>query len=132
MVASAALPPCPAGASATRPNPSTFPVTVVLPGSVICARSAPLDLTLLGRIEVHLHVERVGGGVQRLRTRLGGSAELAGDLGDPHRLGQEDRVTEGKRAGHVNALAALERLERRLVFVVKASPAPRTCRLRLS
>ena len=48
------------------------------------------------------------------RTRPGGSAELAGDLGDPHRLGQEHRVTEGERAGHVSALAALERLERLL------------------
>ena len=114
IVASAALLSCPAGASATRSEP------VDLPRHRRAARQRdlraipPLDLTLLGRIEVHLHVERAGGGVQRLGTRLGGCAELAGDLGDPHRLGQEDRVTEGKRAGHVNALAALERPERLL------------------
>ena len=39
MVASAACRPCPAGVWATRPNPATRPVTGVLPGSVIWARS---------------------------------------------------------------------------------------------
>ena len=75
---------------------------------------APLDLALIGRIEAHLHVQRVGGGVQRLGARPRRSAELAADLRDPHRFGQEDRVAEGERAGHVHALAALERLRARL------------------
>ena len=134
MVASAALLSGPAGAWATRPEP------VDLPGHRRVARQrdlravARLDLTLLRRVEVHLHLERVGGGVQDRRTRLGGSAELAGHLGDPHRLGQEHRITEVERAGHVDALAALEHLQRllRLRTVKDVAGAAPACRLRLS
>src|SRR6266511_597103 len=39
MVAAPAPVFCPAGTSATLPSRSTFPVTDLLPGSVICARS---------------------------------------------------------------------------------------------
>ena len=34
----------------------------MLPGSVIRARIAALDLTLVGRVEVQLHVQRAGRG----------------------------------------------------------------------
>ena len=103
-----------AGAWATRPNRATLPVTGVLPGSVIWARSPFLTSPCwdASRFTCTCSVSDVA--LQDRCTRPGGSAELAGHLGDPHRLGQEDRVTEGERAGHVEALAALERLERLL------------------
>ena len=71
MVASAALLPCPAGASATRPKPVDLARHRRVARQRDLRAIAPLDLTLLGRIEVHLHVERVGGGVQRLAHPAG-------------------------------------------------------------
>ena len=47
---------CPAGTWATLPSRSTFPVTEMLPGSVIRAGVALLHLTPLRRLEVHLHL----------------------------------------------------------------------------
>ena len=124
----------PAGAWAMRPKPATVPVTGVLPGSVICARSPCLTATLLRRRRgspARAACPEVA--LQHRSARPGGPAELAGDLRDPHRLGQEHRVTEWRaRRSTCSAPAALERLERLLGPRREGAAGPRTCRLRLS
>ena len=87
---------------------------------------ALLDLALLGRVEVHLHVQRVGRGAQHRCTRPGGSPDLAGDLGDPDRLGQEDRVTESRaRRSRRRPCLRWSTLSACSVFEVKARVAGR-------
>jgi len=95
---------------ATLPNRPPFRSPTCC-GSVICARVALLHLTLLPRSEVHLHMERVGCGGQDRCARLGGSTELAGHLGDSHRLRQEDRINRDTALLSRSALVVLEHLE---------------------
>ena len=112
IVAAAACVPCPAWA--TRPKLATRPVTGVLPGSVIWARPPFLTAPCCDASRSTRTCSLSEVAVSDRSARPGRSTDLAGDLRDPDRLGQEDRVSGGELAGHAHAPLALERPERLL------------------
>src|SRR4029450_2596979 len=91
---------------ATLPSLSTLPVTDVLPGRVICARSPVFTSSCCDGSRATCPSRVPGGAGAPLGAPcagLGGPPELTAYRGDPHRLGQEDRLTEIKRPGPILA-----------------------------
>ena len=83
-----------------------------------------------------MHLQRVGGGLRDRCARPGGSAERPGHLGDPHRLGQEDRIAAASSPVASSPLACWSFSSACRVFDVKSpvgwASYPSACRFWLS